>query len=80
MSAQFVILDLLLLAGEIRGPGPLTYGKIVAVLLIWRLGDWPIRCREALVGARHVYPEPRRAVPAHANEPLLLRLPAQPFR
>ena len=50
---------------------PLTYGAIVAILLLWRLGDWVIRRRKALVGARH-------AVPAHANEPPPPRLPAPP--
>jgi sulfoxide reductase heme-binding subunit YedZ len=52
---------------------PLTYGAIVAALLLWRLADWLIRRRAALVGARH-------AVPVHTNEPPPPRLPVPPFR
>jgi sulfoxide reductase heme-binding subunit YedZ len=47
---------------------PLTYGAIVAALLLWRLGDWLIRRRRAAaaktVGAGLVYPESSKGPPA----------------
>jgi hypothetical protein len=69
MSAQFVIWIYYYWLMKSAVPRLLTHGTIVVVLLLWRIADWPIRCQETFVGARH-------AVPAQANEPLSLRLPA----
>jgi methionine sulfoxide reductase heme-binding subunit len=47
---------------------PLIYGAIVAILLLWRLGDWLIRRNRATaaktVGAGLVYPESSKGPPA----------------
>ncbi len=46
---------------------PLMYGAIVAVLLLWRLGDWLVRRNRATapktVGAGLVYPESSKGSP-----------------